>query len=350
MEKILTVVIPTYNGEKYVERAVRSILGQPAGSSLKVLLVNDGSTDSSGAICDELAHGHENVSVIHKPNGGVSSARNMGIDRVETKYVAFLDCDDWWNDGFFDEDLLAELSGEASCDIYQFAFQQVDASCRMKCVHPVQEGLLRYEENGLGRYDWAHHCSFMMRTALLRENGVRYPACKIVEDGPFVEMALYCARSVRRINRIIFCYWQNQNSVSHNAYVMDAILEEHKGALQRKEFFKAWGVKVDVESELVWSVANNLPKLCAAYGFQELRSFMDVNCLGILARRPDIRFGEKMWGRLEAYRRNPWLCWMKYRIVPGIPLAMLSAAKRMPRVYRMVDDVLNRVRRGYTSL
>ena len=75
MEKILTVVIPTYNGEKYVERAVRSILGQPAGSSLKVLLVNDGSTDSSGAICDELAHGHENVSVIHKPNGGVSSAR-----------------------------------------------------------------------------------------------------------------------------------------------------------------------------------------------------------------------------------------------------------------------------------
>ena len=115
MDKILTVVIPTYNGEKYVARAVRSVLEQPAGDHVNILLVDDGSTDSTGAVCDDLARAHENVQVIHKPNGGVSSARNMGIDRVETKYVAFLDCDDWWNEGFFDEALLEELSGEGSC-------------------------------------------------------------------------------------------------------------------------------------------------------------------------------------------------------------------------------------------
>lgn len=350
MDKILTVVIPAYNGEKYVARAARSVLEQPAGAYVNVLLVDDGSTDSTDAICDDLARAHENVQVIHKSNGGVSSARNMGIDNVTTKYIAFLDCDDWWNEEFFDEALARELVQEDGCDVYQFAYQEVDGSRRLKKVHPICEEKIIFDGLGQNRYDWEPHCSFVIRTALLHENGIRYPICRSLEDGPFIEMALCCAKTYQKIDRIIFSYWKNENSCSHTAQIMNAILEEYKGVLQKKERFEDWGLTIDADSELVWSIANSLPKLCAGCGFRELQQFMDEYCFAVLACRPDIRFGKKMWSRLECYRKCPRWCWIKYRVVPGIPMWIMSCVKQMPRVYKVLDYVLNRLKRRYIPL
>ena len=350
MDKILTVVIPTYNGEKYVARAVRSVLDQPAGDQVNILLVDDGSTDSTGAVCDDLARAHENVQVIHKPNGGVSSARNMGIDHVTTKYVAFLDCDDWWNDGFFDQTLLEELSREDACDAYQFSFWQVDLSCRQKRVTHVKEELFRYGENGLGRYDWAYHCSFILSTGLLHRYGVRYPAARVGEDGPFIEMALYFVRTFRRMDRVMFSYWMNADSCVHTTRMMEAVTEAHKANCQKAAFLEAHGEQVDTDVSLVWSVANRLPDLCAVCGHGDLRKFMQINCYDILARRPDIHFGPRLWNRLGAYEKHPRLYWLKYRMTLGVCYAAMDLVKKIPGVYRVADYWISRLRRGYTPL
>lgn len=93
-----TIVVPVYNVEGYVEKCVRSILAQSFGS-YEVVLVNDGSKDNSGAICDRLsAENPMRVKVIHKPNGGLSDARNVGIDAAKGGYVIFVDSDDYWDD------------------------------------------------------------------------------------------------------------------------------------------------------------------------------------------------------------------------------------------------------------
>ena len=90
----VSVVIPVYNVEKYLRECVDSVLIQ-SYTDLEIILVDDGATDSSGKICDEYVATDKRVKVIHKENGGLSSARNIGLDSSTGQYVYFLDSDDY---------------------------------------------------------------------------------------------------------------------------------------------------------------------------------------------------------------------------------------------------------------
>lgn len=94
MNSLVSVIIPVYNVEAYLEEAVRSICEQTY-ENLEIVLVNDGSTDNSGILCNQLALIDNRIKVIHKINGGLSSARNIGLDNVKGDYVLFIDSDDF---------------------------------------------------------------------------------------------------------------------------------------------------------------------------------------------------------------------------------------------------------------
>ena len=91
---VISVIGPVYNVEPYLAQCINSILSQ-SFEDFEVLLVDDGSKDKSGAICDEYARKDSGVRVFHKENGGVSSARNLGLDNVRGEWIAFVDSDDW---------------------------------------------------------------------------------------------------------------------------------------------------------------------------------------------------------------------------------------------------------------
>lgn len=90
----VSVIVPVYNAEKYLHRCIDSILAQTF-TDFELLLIDDGSKDSSGTICDEYAKKDSRIRVFHKPNGGVSSARNVGLDNAKGEWIAFADSDDW---------------------------------------------------------------------------------------------------------------------------------------------------------------------------------------------------------------------------------------------------------------
>ncbi len=90
---LVSIIVPVYNAEKYLNRCVDSILSQ-AMTDFELLLIDDGSKDESGRICDEYAAKDARVRAFHKPNGGVSSARNLGLDNAIGKWVTFCDADD----------------------------------------------------------------------------------------------------------------------------------------------------------------------------------------------------------------------------------------------------------------
>ena len=90
----ISVIIPVYNAEKYLYRCIDSVLVQTF-TNWELLLIDDGSKDSSGVICDEYAAKDARVRVFHKENGGVSSARNLGLDNARGEWVAFVDSDDY---------------------------------------------------------------------------------------------------------------------------------------------------------------------------------------------------------------------------------------------------------------
>lgn len=94
MNELISVIVPVYNVEKYLERCVKSILRQTY-TNLEIILVDDGSPDKSGKICDELANKDARISVIHKKNGGASSSRNAGIEFSHGEFICFVDSDDY---------------------------------------------------------------------------------------------------------------------------------------------------------------------------------------------------------------------------------------------------------------
>lgn len=103
MDEKISVIVPVYNVEQYLERCVDSIINQTY-KNLEIILVNDGSTDNSGQLCDELAKKDGRIRVIHKKNGGLSDARNVGIAEAEAELIGFIDSDD-----YIDEDMYEML-------------------------------------------------------------------------------------------------------------------------------------------------------------------------------------------------------------------------------------------------
>ena len=90
MSDLISIIVPVYNVEKYLDRCIQSIVEQTY-RNLEIILVDDGSPDNCPAICDELSKNNANVKVIHKQNGGLSSARNAGLNEADGEYVIFLD-------------------------------------------------------------------------------------------------------------------------------------------------------------------------------------------------------------------------------------------------------------------
>ncbi len=98
---LISVIVPVFNAEKTLRQCVDSVLGQD-NRDFELLLIDDGSKDSSPTICDEVAAKNNRVKIFHKKNGGVSSARNLGIDNAQGEWITFIDADDYISESYFD--------------------------------------------------------------------------------------------------------------------------------------------------------------------------------------------------------------------------------------------------------
>lgn len=130
---LISVIVPVYNAEKYIENCVQSLLSQTY-TNLEILLVDDGSKDQSLEICRKLAERYPSVRAFHKDNGGVASARNYGIARARGAYIGFMDNDDYIEPDMF-ETLVTELEG-SSFSVAQILVENVDEEGKVVC--PVQ--------------------------------------------------------------------------------------------------------------------------------------------------------------------------------------------------------------------
>lgn len=123
MSKV-SIIVPVYNEEKHLNRCIDSVLSQTY-SELELLLIDDGSTDNSGAICDEYAQKDSRVRVFHKENGGVSKARNLGISKANAEWIMFLDSDDYLIKDALDVLISLALSTKTLISTGNFYFENV---------------------------------------------------------------------------------------------------------------------------------------------------------------------------------------------------------------------------------
>lgn len=133
----ISVIVPVYNVEKYLEECVESVLSQTF-TDYELLLIDDGSTDSSGDLCDQIAKRDTRVRVFHKSNGGISSARNKGMDEAEGDWIVFLDSDDKWAD----KDGLGRLYDYATrnnLDALRFEYQSMNDDMTVRLPQKVTD-------------------------------------------------------------------------------------------------------------------------------------------------------------------------------------------------------------------
>ncbi len=122
MSDLISVIIPVYNVENYLEKCVKSVIGQTY-KNLEIILVDDGSKDNSGAMCDELAKLDDRIKVIHKVNGGLSDARNHGLQIAKGDYIGFVDSDDYIADDMFET--MHNIITENNADISIVSFYEI---------------------------------------------------------------------------------------------------------------------------------------------------------------------------------------------------------------------------------
>ena len=122
MEDLISVIVPIYNVEKYLNKCIDSIINQTY-KNLEIILVDDGSPDNSGNICDEYSKKDNRIKVIHKENGGVSSARNVGINNATGNWISFIDSDDWIEENYFE--ILLNKAKNENADIVICGYNRI---------------------------------------------------------------------------------------------------------------------------------------------------------------------------------------------------------------------------------
>lgn len=180
---LISVVVPVYNIEDYLERCVNSICSQTY-QNLEILLVDDGSTDGSGALCDELTQKDSRIRVFHKQNGGSSSARNFGIAQAKGAYVGFVDSDDYISSDMYE--LLWKAVEQYDCEIAQIGRDEIDEQGNKLpniCEPPKEEEMIPSEaflrEMLLHKGDCSF-CTKLVRKDLFKAAG--FPEGELNED------------------------------------------------------------------------------------------------------------------------------------------------------------------------
>lgn len=217
----ISVIIPVFNIEQYVKTAVESVLCQTY-KNLEIILVDDGSTDTSPDICDLLSQEYHQVKVIHKSNGGLSDARNVGIDNATGEYILFLDGDDFWNDINAIERLMKRVS-LSHADILNFSYIKYyeDTNEYHEYFYNISPCPLDLTKNDRKKYLLDHNlyiasaCNKLIKKSLFKDGDLYFVKGIYSEDIDWCLRLLIKAESVDFICENFYCYRQRSGSITH---------------------------------------------------------------------------------------------------------------------------------------
>lgn len=228
-DKLVSVIVPVYNVENYLKKCIDSLC-QQTYKNLEIILIDDGSPDGCGKICDEYALKDQRIVVIHKKNGGLSSARNAGLDIVKGNYIGFVDSDDWIEETMYEK--MISFLQDNHCDIVECAVNLIVGDKTVnykKSANEVLDG-----KSALERQLKAQNDNYMPRIAVWSKlfkkdfwENRRFPVGKIHEDYMLTCEALYCSKKIGFIKEGLYNHLlTNSSSIMNSRFAeKDLFLE-----------------------------------------------------------------------------------------------------------------------------
>ena len=242
---LISVIVPVYNIERYIGKCVESLIHQTY-KKLEVLLIDDGSTDGSGYICDEYMHRDKRIKVIHKPNGGLSDARNRGLDNIEGDYVMFVDGDDYLDINMIQE--MVEVERKTNADICMSNIIHVDKNGNLttmyKNKYKDQTVINNFEamrllttEVKVSTSAWAK----LYKVELFHT--IRFPVGKVHEDQFIMYKIFAKVHSVAFAKRANYYYLYRSGSITNCGFIPER-MDDIEACEERLFFFKRYYPKL----------------------------------------------------------------------------------------------------------
>lgn len=238
--KKISVIVAVYNIEQYIGRCIESIMNQ-SYSELQIILVDDGSTDESGRICDNYAIKDSRIRVIHQENQGLSEARNKGIQYAEGEWLSFIDGDDFVQPQFLE--FLYEAAVNSVCEIAVCDYQKVQEKecvqyCYTKKYNYMELSSYQMLQNWHGRrtkietvvWNKLYHVS-------LFQSGIRYPRGKLHEDVYTTHLLVAKANKIVIVNAKLYMYLQRGDSIVGTQVTENRIYQSIEAQEERIRFF-----------------------------------------------------------------------------------------------------------------
>lgn len=237
MGELISIIVPVYNVKQYLERCVKSILNQTY-KNIEIILVDDGSTDGSEIMCDEYKKNYSNIKVIHKKNGGLSDARNYGIELAQGEYITFIDSDDFIDNRMIEilyKNLKNTNSDVSVCRFYMF-YAEEDIK-----VQDVKEKVLIFDGIDILKTMYDDYLVTVVAWNKLYKkeifNNIRYPKGKVIEDSAVLHYILANINRICYSNLELYYYFQRNESIMHKTTYK--LLDELDWLNDRIEYFKS---------------------------------------------------------------------------------------------------------------
>lgn len=315
----LSVIIPVYNVEAYLEKCVDSVLAQERVPD-EIILVDDGSTDSCGAICDCYAAHEPRIRVIHQQNSGAYAARNAGLKNVTGDYVTFVDSDDWIEPNMYKE--LLALAIREQADIVSSGSYANKGKEQYLYLEDRDEGVFHWSAEEMlaqtmsYRYTDAMVWNKLFRRELL--NGIQFPKVVICEDVYFCDQVIPRARTIIHTTKPYYHYVQQTGSITR-------IQDERKIRLRNEAARAAAQARMEMMASLYPSV------LSASKAYT---AFVEISCYN-----DAVRHGQQLEDHGKAARRCvarnlPHI--LANRRIPAIKRCQAMVFVVSPHLYRRV--------------
>lgn len=243
MNSLISVIVPIYNVEDYISKCIESIINQTY-KNLEIILVNDGSKDKSFDISLEYEKKDERIKLYTKENGGLSDARNYGLDRATGKYVAFIDSDDFVDLLMFETMINAIEKKAADVAVCDMKYLYDDGREVFASGGLFTYGVVKEEPRLIGINNSACN-KLYLRTMF---NDVRFPVGKYYEDLASIPKILYKSKKIVKVDRAFYIYYQRSGSIAHTA--SEKIFDIYTAISDCIDYVKSHGNEQNIINEL----------------------------------------------------------------------------------------------------
>ena len=281
---MISVIVPVYNSERYLDKCIHSLLAQ-SYTDFEVLLIDDGSTDTSMQICERYRAKDERIKLYRKENGGVASARNYGIDRASGEWVAFVDSDDWVHKDFLKKRYECAVHKGADvvfCDS-ELIFKNSREYCQSAKLSAKKSNNVKSWMESRTTFSWL----LLIRKSLIDSHNLRYiDGARFGEDFNFSTKIIMYAQKVEHICEALYFYNRiNDNSAMHRLHIIrDDLQDIYRDLIVT---FEACGKYKDYIKTISWCILEYklVCILQKEHTYEELKDFYPESNRYILSNK-----------------------------------------------------------------